>query len=153
MEGTDAQQTPLTRVDGAEIARRLGWFITWIAVTAVVVVTVVRYGFADAGADVGIVLVATGIGFFVLPDLAFFVAAGEPHAQGRLPRRTVPVYNALHRLWTAVILTVATGWLVSLSAEPSVVAVVGFVGGLSWIAHIAIDRALGFGLRNPDGSL
>jgi hypothetical protein len=27
-----------------------------------------------------------------------------------------------------------------------------FVGGLSWMAHVAMDRAAGYGLRNADGS-
>ena len=153
MEGTDAPQTPLTRVDGRVIVRRLGWLITWMGATAVVVVIIVRYGFADSVTGGGFVLVATAIAFFVLPDLAFLVAVRDPHRQGQLPRRTVPVYNALHRLQAPVILTAATGWLVARPADPSMLAVVGFVGGLSWIAHIAIDRASGFGLRNPDGSL
>jgi hypothetical protein len=26
-----------------------------------------------------------------------------------------------------------------------------FAGGLGWLAHIAIDRAVGYGLRSPAG--
>jgi len=26
-----------------------------------------------------------------------------------------------------------------------------FIGALAWMLHIALDRALGYGLRTPDG--
>jgi hypothetical protein len=84
-------------------------------------------------------LAAFGLG----PDLALFAGAGSGLERGQLHPRAVPLYNALHRFRGPVIL---------LAAAP--VGLVGsgwFIGGLAWALHIAIDRALGFGLRTPDG--
>ena len=79
--------------------------------------------------------------FAVLPDAAFLLAIGQPHRPGQLAARAVPAYNLLHHpLTPLVVLTV------SLVAGPywSVVA-------LTWLAHIAFDRAAGYGLRNAEG--
>jgi Domain of unknown function (DUF4260) len=69
---------------------------------------------------------------FVAPDLALLTVT-----------RSVGPYNALHSVPGPVILIAAALAL----ASPAWVA-----GGLAWLAHIAMDRAVGYGLRNPDGS-
>ena len=80
--------------------------------------------------------------FAVAPDVTLLFGAGPGLERGQLDPRGVPFYNAVHRLWVPAILVACTvvlqspGWL---------------AGGLAWIAHIAFDRSLGFGLRSPEG--
>ncbi|HKW69206.1 MAG TPA: DUF4260 family protein [Candidatus Dormibacteraeota bacterium] len=80
--------------------------------------------------------------FAIGPDIALVVGSGPGLEQGRLHPRAVPLYNAVHRFWAPVVLTVAA---LLLQADAWVGA------GLAWCAHIAIDRSLGFGLRNAQG--
>jgi hypothetical protein len=75
--------------------------------------------------------------FFVFgaaPDLALFGGAGL--AKGQLHPRAVPLYNALHRFAGPIVLAFVPGFQ---------------LGALAWALHIAIDRAVGYGLRTPDG--
>ena len=76
-------------------------------------------------------------------DLALLAGAGSGLAQGQLHPRAVPLYNALHRfagpdvLFAAVVIgSLGPAWL---------------IGALAWAFHIALDRALGYGLRTRDG--
>lgn len=77
------------------------------------------------------------------PDVALLFGAGRGLERGQLHPRAVPLYNALHRFWgplALAVLAVAAGlpaaWL---------------VGALAWAAHVAVDRAVGYGLRTRDG--
>ena len=80
--------------------------------------------------------------FLIGPDIGLVVAPafGPLPGRGRIPPRAAPVYNAFHTLTPPVLL-----WIVA------------SVGGiapwplLGWLIHITADRALGFGLRGPDG--
>lgn len=55
----------------------------------------------------------------------------------------------IHRMLVPVIFTCAIGiGLAPLAPVPLAL----FIGGLSWMAHIALDRSAGYGLRNADGS-
>ena len=84
-------------------------------------------------------LVAGGIG----PDLALLYGLGAGMGEGRLHPRAVPLYNLLHRFWLPLAL-IAAGALGLVWT--------GFVlAGVAWVAHIAIDRAVGYGLRTPEG--
>lgn len=83
------------------------------------------------------------------PDLAFAVGAGQSHEHGRLARRAVPFYNVLHRPWLPLIMLAA----VSFDGQASEQAAPYIAAALGWLAHIALDRALGFGLRAADGSI
>jgi hypothetical protein len=81
--------------------------------------------------------------FMIAPDLAFLAAAGASHDHGQLPARAVPLYNALHGTIGPVILILlgvmgllSTWWLAA---------------GLSWAAHVTLDRGFGYGLRTRDG--
>jgi Domain of unknown function (DUF4260) len=79
--------------------------------------------------------------FAVLPDLALFLGIGGGLARGQLHPRAVPLYNALHRLIGPALLIATAFW----------VGVPWLVAGLAWAAHVAFDRALGYGLRDPAG--
>jgi hypothetical protein len=79
--------------------------------------------------------------FLIAPDLALLAGFGANLAKGQLHRRAVPFYNAAHSLGGPALLATASlvlpaGWLVA---------------ALAWALHIAVDRALGYGMRTRDG--
>lgn len=71
----------------------------------------------------------------LVPDLSF---AG--YLAG--PKSGAIVYNAAHS-WIGVVLLAALGWVAGWPLALSV--------ALIWAAHIAIDRALGYGLKHQTG--
>jgi hypothetical protein len=89
-----------------------------------------------------IVLMADGaavwqfFAFGAMPDLALFAGIGSGLAKGQLHPRAVPLYNALHRFLGPIVLAFVPGFQ---------------LGALAWALHIAIDRAVGYGLRTRDG--
>jgi Domain of unknown function (DUF4260) len=100
-------------------------------------------------AAIVVVIATEGTGYWQLaafglgPDLALLAGAGRGLAKGQLHPRAVPLYNALHRFWGPLALLV----LVPLADLPA-----GYVvGALAWAFHIALDRAIGYGLRTRDG--
>ncbi len=99
--------------------------LEWIAVFAA---AIAGYAFADGSWALFLVLI-------LAPDLAMLgYLAG--------PRIGAVVYNAFHILvWPAILLVAGL-----YSGEILAVQVAAI-----WIAHIAIDRALGYGLKLPTG--
>ncbi len=86
-----------------------------------------------------------GVLFWVLlvgPDIGLIIAPafGPMPGGGRLPPRAAPVYNAFHTYTIPVLL-----WIGASAAS------IGPWPLLGWLIHISADRALGFGLRGPDG--
>jgi Domain of unknown function (DUF4260) len=86
-----------------------------------------------------------GVLFWILligPDIGLVVAPafGPMPGRGRIPPRAAPVYNAFHTYTVPVLLWIGA-WAASLGPWPL----------LGWLIHISADRALGFGLRGPDG--
>ncbi|MDH3682634.1 MAG: DUF4260 domain-containing protein [Acidimicrobiia bacterium] len=125
------------------------WFGVWAFLTSFAVFEVVKHGYVNGSALDAIALTATAFGFFVAPDLTFFIGAGQPVTKGHLAPRAVRWYNAMHRISVPLVLTSIIGVaLAPLAFGPLAL----FIGGLSWMAHIALDRTAGYGLRNPDGS-
>jgi len=55
--------------------------------------------------------------------------------------RAVPFYNAAHALFGPLALSAA-----GLVAGPLVLGL-----GLVWLSHVLVDRAVGYGLRTPEG--
>ena len=125
------------------------WLALWWFLTAFAVFEVVKHGFVNGTTADAAILTVAAIGFFVAPDLTFLIGAGQPTEHGHLPQRAVPWYNTMHRMWLPLTLTTIVG--VAL-APLALIPLALFVGGLSWMAHIALDRTAGYGLRNPDGS-
>ena len=78
----------------------------------------------------------------IAPDVTLLFGFHRGLERGQLDPRAVPFYNAVHRFWAPAVLVVlafafhADAWTGA---------------GLAWCAHIAFDRALGFGLRSPQG--
>jgi Domain of unknown function (DUF4260) len=123
----------------ARPAARLAWLGLFLVATTLVVVQVARHG---PGA------LALAIALMVAPDLTMLLGAGhkgadKPLVRGQLAPTAVPFYNAAHRLWGPLVL-LAAGILWPGSA-------VLVTAGLAWLAHVAIDRGVGFGLRTREG--
>jgi hypothetical protein len=82
------------------------------------------------------------LGFALAPDLALLVGIAPGLARGQLHPRAVPLYNALHHFAGPLLLGVAAlVWF----------GVPWLVAALAWALHIAIDRAVGYGPRTPQG--
>ncbi len=100
------------------------------------------------GATLVAVLIAPGGGgrqalvFAFLPDVALLLGIAPGLARGQLHPRAVPLYNALHHpagpllLGTAALVWLGVPWL---------------AGALAWGLHVAVDRAVGYGPRMPEG--
>lgn len=88
--------------------------------------------------------------FGILPDIALVGAFAE---RGRLKPERVRFYNSLHivPVPVAILIVGIVVFLVTGGFEG------GFWGvalaGLAWFVHVAADRAFGFGLRAPDGTI
>jgi hypothetical protein len=81
------------------------------------------------------------VAFLLGPDIALFLGVGSGLEKGQLHPRAVPLYNAVHRYWGPVALGLASlilakGWLAA---------------ALAWAVHVSLDRAVGYGLRTPEG--
>jgi hypothetical protein len=117
--------------------RRFGWALLASFMIAFAVFEVVKH---DLGT--GPILL-----FGLLPDVT--LVAGIRHRGRRLPARAFHFYNAAHSPIGPVALLVVTSLGVYEFLD-----LFWFVGGLSWLAHIAMDRALGFRPRiAPTSSL
>ena len=116
---------------------RVWWAITAMLLLAAAIGLCIALGWGAAG----ITLL-----FAVLPDAALIGAFAE---QGRLKPSRVRFYNLMHAPILAIALAAAGAILLLLPARPWGLA----LAGLAWMAHIAADRAFGYGLRAPDGSI
>ncbi|HET9661305.1 MAG TPA: DUF4260 family protein [Thermomicrobiales bacterium] len=83
------------------------------------------------------------LGFALMPDLGLLAGAARGLEKGQLAPRAVPIYNALHRLFGPAML----GLLVLAGVLPAV----WLSAALGWALHIALDRTVGYGLRDADG--
>ncbi len=81
--------------------------------------------------------------FLALPDVVLLYGMGRGMERGRLRPSAVPWYNALHQPWPPLALALSAFLL--LGGGPWLAA------GLAWLAHVAMDRAVGYGLRSADG--
>ncbi len=89
--------------------------------------------------------------FALAPDLSFLASVSRGLQRGQLHPRAVPVYNAVHRLWVPLAFGSVLAALIMLGLVPRAAAIAWLAGACAWIAHIGGDRALGFGLRGPQG--
>jgi hypothetical protein len=113
--------------------RRVGWGVLAMLLLALAVVEVVQHHLGPWPI----------LAFVMAPDLSFLASAGAAVEHGRLSPRAVPMYNAVHRPTVPMALIA----LASLDLIP----LFWLVAGLSWLTHIAVDRASGYGLRTKDG--
>jgi len=75
--------------------------------------------------------------FFLAPDLSLLGYAAK-----RRLAMAAALYNAVHSYILPIVLAIAGWWTGSRLAGPA---------ALIWIAHVALDRMLGFGLKYPEG--
>ncbi len=121
---------------------RLRWLLLAVALLAFAVFEAVKYG--------GVAIAVLGV-FLVLPDVALIGAFAD---RGRLRAERVRAYNLLHAPAVPLVLIAASivlplpelGWGLRGGLEL-------FLAGLAWLLHVAVDRAAGYGLRAPDGSV
>ncbi len=126
---TDLAQPPALP---AKIVRRLGWGVAAAALLAGAILQVQDHGGGWLA-----------LGFALMPDLGLVAGIGRGLQKGQLAPRAVPIYNALHRFVGPVLL--------ALLAIAGVLPAVWLSAALGWALHIAIDRAVGYGLRGSDG--
>lgn len=111
-----------------------------------------RAAWAIAGAAlVGVAVVVGGWGWWLLvlalaPDLPLFFGAGAGLAPGQLHSRAVLAYNLTH-----TVMGPAAAITVGLAVDIAGHGLGVLVAGLVWGAHVAFDRACGYGLRTPAG--
>jgi hypothetical protein len=114
-------------------AARIGYATLAVLVLTVTVLEVVKLG-------TGYWQIAVfGLG----PDVALFVGAGRGLAKRQLHPRAVRLYNLLHGFWEPVALAALASF--------GVISIGFSIGALAWLFHIALDRAVGYGLRTRDG--
>ncbi len=82
------------------------------------------------------------LALWIVPDVALLPGLSKEFGDGRLAPRAVPLYNAAHALPGPVVL----GVVAAVTVSPLLAGL-----ALVWLSHITGDRALGFGLRTPEG--
>jgi Domain of unknown function (DUF4260) len=117
------------------MTRRLAYLALALGAGALTVVSVIQAGFGTA--------LALAIFCAVAPDLTMLIGFRAHSERGQLSPRAVPFYNAVHRVWGPLALIAV--YLVAVH-ELALLA-----GALAWLSHIAVDRTLGFGLRDHTG--
>jgi uncharacterized protein DUF4260 len=113
-------------------AARVAYAIATTLLLAAVIFEAAKHGLWGAAA----------IGLLA-PDLPLLAGGGSGLAKGQLHKRAVPAYNLAHRLIGPLALLVA--------ASIGLFGLGFFVAGLAWSTHIALDRAVGYRLRTPEG--
>lgn len=132
---TRAAEVEPTRWFGLRLRRRHIWLVPGLGIALV--------ANAQAGQhNLGLVPLLV---FGTVPHLTVFLGIGQPHAQGQLAQRAVPLFNAMHQ----PMLPLSVLGLAAASVLPPF----WFVGALAWLSHIVVDRAFGDGLRTADGYL
>lgn len=134
-------------------ARRLGY--------ALAAAFLLAFAFFEMAKHGRVVLVA-GLIALIAPDLTLLIGRTPPE-RGRLAPAAVPWYNAAHSTigpWIVLcyfafrparaVADPGGAWAYLLPTEVPEAAA-GFTVGLAWLAHICLDRALGYGRRDPAG--
>jgi hypothetical protein len=119
-----------------QVVKRVAWAALAAFLLAFIVLEVINHG--------GSALVAALL-LLIVPDLTMVIGAGAA-GDGKLSPKAVPYYNLMHRPWIPLAVLV----IYSLGGLGDWVPL--FTAGLGWLAHIALDRAFGYGLREHDGS-
>lgn len=119
-----------------QVVKRVAWAALAVFLLAFIVLEVINHG--------GSALVAALL-LLMAPDLTMFIGASTA-GNGKLSPKAVPYYNLMHQPWIPLALLV----VYSIGGLGDWVPL--FTAGLGWLAHIALDRAFGYGLRERDGS-
>jgi hypothetical protein len=131
--GPDRRPSPLPRILLGVLA---------LGLVAFLIVQAATHGWAAGG----VILV-----FALLPDVALIGAFARDLGPGRMNPRNVRLYNVLHSLWIPAALIAA-----SFLPWPELALRSGLevlLAGVAWLAHVVVDRALGYGFRDADGRI
>jgi Domain of unknown function (DUF4260) len=129
----NAAERPSAVPSARRLRRRHLWLIPGLAIA------VYANGLAaDHGLGLGVLLA-----FGIIPHLPALLGIGQPHANGQMAARAVPLFNVLHHPVPPLV--------VAALAAAGVLSPFWLVGGLVWFSHIVVDQAFGHGLRTADG--
>lgn len=123
--------------------RRILWTLLALALIILAVFTSATYGWAVGG---------VAIFFAILPDVAL-IGAFDPERKGMLRPERVLFYNVMHLARFPVMLAASGALIPAASVGGTLVGAILFTAGVSWLAHIAVDRAAGYALRDRDGAI
>jgi hypothetical protein len=127
------------RINGpADVARRAGWWVIGLLSGAFGVFEAIKHGGPSA-----YLFFVGAIG----PDIPLFAQLFLRHRKGQLHRAVVPWYNVLHFPLLPLVLIA----FFSFYGDTNDQSAPGFTLGVAWLAHIAVDRAIGYGLRDRNG--
>lgn len=123
---------------------RLWWTVLAVVLVGFAIFESVKYGWVAGG----VVLC-----WILAPDITL-VGAFDVSRKGFLRSSRVRAYNIAHTpWWPLAVMAIA----IIAPLPPLGFGLRGglelFLVGLSWLAHIAVDRAFGYGLRAADGSV
>jgi hypothetical protein len=128
-----ALRIPSVRIGRPRLSLRHGWLVPGLAIAV--------YASALAGQHgIGLLVV---LAFGIVPHLPVLLGVGQPHAQGQMAGRAVPLFNVMHHPIPPVA-------MVALAAA-GILSPFWLVGGLIWLSHIVMDLGFGHGLRTADG--
>lgn len=120
---------------------RIAWCVTAFALLGFALFESVKYGWVAAGVFVV---------FAILPDMPILRGF---QSNGIMRVQYVRLYNILHSTWIPLALMLSAmlplpplGWGLRPGLEL-------FLAGIAWLLHISIDRAVGFGMRERDGTI
>ncbi len=135
---TGVARVPVTGPN--EVVRRIGWVVLAACCAAFGIFEAAKHG----GATWGMFFLGA-----IGPDIPLFVqpVVRGGHQRGQLARAIVPFYNTLH-FWLLPLVVIVFFSFYGTTNDQSAP---GFTLGLLWLAHIAVDRVLGYGLRGRDG--
>lgn len=121
------------------IPLKLSWGLSGLVWLAIVVMCCFMWGWPA-------ILVAVVFGLF-----AYYPLVGGV-TDGKLKPERVRLYNTLHvsTLPVALLILGVIVFLVTGAFDGGFWALA--LGGAAWFVHIAVDRVVGFGLRDADGS-
>jgi hypothetical protein len=128
-----ALQIPSVRIGRPRLSLRHGWVVPGLVIAV--------YANALAGQHgIGLLVV---LAFGIVPHLPVLLGIGQPHAEGQMAGRAVPLFNLSHHPIPPLV-------VVGLAAV-GVLSPLWLVGGLIWFSHIVMDMAFGQGPRTADG--
>lgn len=124
---------------------RWAWLVLALILLPFAIFEAVKYG------TVATIVLVT---FVILPDVSLIGAFADGVKGMRLKPARVRFYNFMHSVWIPLGLMAAAVVVplpsLGLGLRPGLEL---FLAGLAWLLHVAADRAAGFDLREPDGSI
>lgn len=114
--------------------------LLWLPISLLLLAACITLGIMLGWGATGVIFAAA-----VLPDISLI---GAFATEGKLKPQRVRLYNFLHAV------TLPSGLaLIGCVVAASTQDFTALLFALAWFTHIAVDRACGYRLREPDGSI